>query len=628
MDFCTTTTHSMDNIPYSPTSLSLEDLINAPAKAESLLELLTPDQISAIERTLGKVKRRRLNKAAEMNKSFSPLVNPKNNASTNTSNASASATTNSTTTISSSSSPSTPPPVLKHVSTNNSSSPNEPITEVKDGVEWVSFVYSHNRTLKRYSIRTDINSVDPSLVCDKFKSENCVYPRANLPKEEYHGNRWAYETECNNLGWKLAWLNKEEIAGKRGLIQRAVDSYRNRYPSMRSRRVARQEKLLNGTLRKRKHRENDEPSSFDSSDMASSLSGVTIQSSHHPKTIAIEDANHQRFRIKINVESVDLEEINIEFRKANCPFPRVMNIPRPAVNNARWLEETMCNELAWKLAWLNPRHLAGKKNMLQRALDIYRSKFMPSLLPRKNSNRVAPIPPPSLTDTVNPQASLMDLLPSTNTLNNIANASSTATHVDAIPSPTETSPASPLTAVMNPTITVSTGIPLTADALSAQNALFEKMNPTVASPAMSNMSGTTESLDFADCFSLADEDTKEDSTSSVDAAAAAIFCDMLLQEPMSLFSVNKEDSSNNLNHNSCRNSTSSYSSDSTACTPSPTMPADPFTVDLFEQFMLPTDNPFYSMMDHNATVSDLSKLYNTTIEDNLATAANLLDPLF
>ena len=56
----------------------------------------------------------------------------------------------------------------------------------------------------------------------------------------------------------MAWLNKEEIAGKRGLIQRAVDSYRNRYPSMRSRRVARQEKLMNGTLRKRKNREEEE----------------------------------------------------------------------------------------------------------------------------------------------------------------------------------------------------------------------------------------------------------------------------------------------------------------------------------------------------------------------------------
>lgn len=144
----------------------------------------------------------------------------------------------------------------------------------------------------------------------------------------------------------------EEIAGKRGLIQRAVDSYRNRYPSMRSRRVARQEKLLNGTLRKRKHREGEEgheEGAHGTTTTATMPSAATT--THHPKTIAIEDTvNNQRFRIKINVESVDLEEINIEFRKANCPYPRVMNITQPPVNNnARWIEETMCNELAWKL---------------------------------------------------------------------------------------------------------------------------------------------------------------------------------------------------------------------------------------------------------------------------------------
>lgn len=157
------------------------------------------------------------------------------------------------------------------------------------------------------------------------------------------------------LGWQLAWLNKEDIAGKRGLIQRAVDSYRNRYPSMRSRRVARQEKLLNGTLRKRKHRSEDLPSTT-----SSSLSAATT--THHPKTIAIEDSQNQRLRIKINVESVNLEEINIEFRKANCPFPRVMNIPKPEVNNQRWLEETMCNELAWKLVTSRTKKEKKKKN--------------------------------------------------------------------------------------------------------------------------------------------------------------------------------------------------------------------------------------------------------------------------
>ncbi|KAI9497211.1 hypothetical protein BDB00DRAFT_805450 [Zychaea mexicana] len=246
----------------------------------------------------------------------------------------------------------------------------EPVAEMRDGVEWVSFVYSHNRTLKRYNIRTDIHTVDLETVDPKFKEDNCVYPRANLPKETYRGNRWAYETECNILGWKLAWLNAGEIAGKRGLIQRAVDSYRNRYPSMRSRRVARQEKLLKGTLRKRKNRE-DEPFSSESTGTVkqhqqqassttsagqqqagaplSTLAAAIVKPANHPKTLVIEDGG-VRLRIKINVEGMDLGEIPYEFRRANCVFPRAMIVSQPAAQTTtRWLEESLCNELGWKL---------------------------------------------------------------------------------------------------------------------------------------------------------------------------------------------------------------------------------------------------------------------------------------
>lgn len=162
------------------------------------------------------------------------------------------------------------------------------------------------------------------------------------------------------MGWKLAWLNKEEIAGKRGLIQRAVDSYRNRYPSMRSRRVARQEKLLNGTLRKRKNREEDEEtisgasvsSAAAASSNATTLEAATVKPAHQPKTIAIDDMiTNTRYRIKINVETVSLDEISTEFRQQNCPFPRALNVePEQYVGGrARLVEDTMCNELCWKL---------------------------------------------------------------------------------------------------------------------------------------------------------------------------------------------------------------------------------------------------------------------------------------
>ena len=163
-------------------------------------------------------------------------------------------------------------------------------------------------------------------------------------------------------------MNNAEIAGKRGLIQRAVDSYRNRYPSMRSRRVARQEKLLNGTLRKRKNREDEEDASTCGSvasstlattaqlitpTFATTLEAATVKPAHQPKTIAIDDSlTNTRYRIKINVETIALDEISAEFRKQNCPFPRAYNNTDPEQyvgGRARWIEDTMCNELCWKL---------------------------------------------------------------------------------------------------------------------------------------------------------------------------------------------------------------------------------------------------------------------------------------
>lgn len=54
------------------------------------------------------------------------------------------------------------------------STSHEPTTELKEGIEWVSFVYSHHRTLRRYCIRTDLDKVDTSVLDDKFKKENCV----------------------------------------------------------------------------------------------------------------------------------------------------------------------------------------------------------------------------------------------------------------------------------------------------------------------------------------------------------------------------------------------------------------------------------------------------------------------
>lgn len=113
-----------------------------------------------------------------------------------------------------------------------------------NGVQWIAFEYSRDRVKSEYTIRCDVESVNTDELSTEFKNENCVYPRACCGKENYKGNRLNYETECNAVGWALAELNSC-LRGKRGLIQRAVDSWRNsnQDPRLRSRRVRRQAKV-------------------------------------------------------------------------------------------------------------------------------------------------------------------------------------------------------------------------------------------------------------------------------------------------------------------------------------------------------------------------------------------------
>ncbi|RCI03610.1 hypothetical protein CU098_009853 [Rhizopus stolonifer] len=564
----------------SPTTLLLQDLISAPNKAESILEGLTADQIVMIENTISRVKRRKMDKQPkEENSSATVIANALAAAMVSAALQASHSTTKNNASGTVAPSKTVTAPVNAPVTSN------EPIAEIKDGIEWVSFVYSHNRTLKRYSIRTDIQTVALDVVDDKFKADNCVYPRANLPKETYKGNRWSYETECNDLGWKLAWLNQSEIAGKRGLIQRAVDSYRNRYPNMRSRRVARQEKLLNGTLRKRKNRDDEDETSNSTSvaptpvtatstapqPFPTSLEAAIVKPAHQPKTIAIDDPiNNTRYRIKINIEAVSLDEIPDEFRKQNCAFPKAVSVdPEHYVGGrTRWLEDSMINELGWKLAYLNPRVLSGKKNFLQRALDVYRTKFMPLLHPRKNSSRTP-----------------------TNRM------------------------------ITTPTDTIE------------QDQLLKIMPPSI-----------TPCLDFGSCFSLDDKAPKM--KIALNSSPLSDLPCKANQDPMISPSYDTMYSDARLSPFDESNSHSSSSANSVVCTPSPPATAGIFGFadsDLYDSFMLPPVNDSFMLLDNNdmkpydplmspslpstAASQDLIKL-EEDFHDNFNNASHLLDPLF
>lgn len=113
-----------------------------------------------------------------------------------------------------------------------------------NGVQWIAFEYSRDRVKMEYTIRCDVESINTEALSHEFKTENCVYPRAMGGKDGYRGNRLVYESECNAVGWALAELNPQ-LRGKRGLIQRAVDSWRNSNSDfkLRSRRVRRQAKM-------------------------------------------------------------------------------------------------------------------------------------------------------------------------------------------------------------------------------------------------------------------------------------------------------------------------------------------------------------------------------------------------
>ena len=106
--------------------------------------------------------------------------------------------------------------------------PKRPLTipiqvETIDGVEWLSFVYTAKGVSTNYKVRIDIDSINIEDLDEDFKNINSVYPKANVDRSYYKGNRWDYETSVNEIGWKLCHLNQDLLTAKRGLLQRAVD---------------------------------------------------------------------------------------------------------------------------------------------------------------------------------------------------------------------------------------------------------------------------------------------------------------------------------------------------------------------------------------------------------------------
>lgn len=266
-----------------------------------------------------------------------------------------------------------------------------PQAEYKDGIEFLHFTYS-TKGHSEYCIRVDIEDLSLDEIPEDFKNENCVYPRALVPRESYIGNRWDYETAVNDVAWKLCWRNPEVLCGKRGLIQRAVDSYRNRATESRSRRVIRQDKLSTTGIAPRRRNSSSLSSSLESTSSLPGSLQATSSGSSNPRHLNIsytdKDGNSQKMKVSIEIEQADLSSIPEDFKKLNCLYPQALSEPHLSFADGRWDYENSCNELAWKLAWINAPKISGRRNLLQKAVDAYQTRIEASERARQSVRRV------------------------------------------------------------------------------------------------------------------------------------------------------------------------------------------------------------------------------------------------
>lgn len=209
-----------------------------------------------------------------------------------------------------------------------------------------------------FCVRFDLDSVDISKLNEKFKAENCIYPRANIPYEMYIGNRWSYETECNRLAWQFVSLNPVLLYGKKGLIQRAVDSFRNFSKTNKGQRPYKEETFY-GDIEKRRH-------------IPPSVSSVFIVWSSRGTT--------KKCKIQVSVENVDYSKISDEFKSKYSVLDDVFD--ENSFGLEHWESKNEDNELAVKIAFLNVENTSflnaikavGVHTVLKKAVDAYKHK--------------------------------------------------------------------------------------------------------------------------------------------------------------------------------------------------------------------------------------------------------------
>ncbi|OQS53600.1 hypothetical protein EHP00_1786 [Ecytonucleospora hepatopenaei] len=247
----------------------------------------------------------------------------------------------------------------------------QPYIKVVDGEERLAFRYNTKISESvmssipkdaveenEFCVKFDLDSVDITKLNEKFKADNCVYPRANVPYERYTGNRWNYETECNKLAWQFVSLNPVLLYGKKGLIQRAVDSYRNICKTSKGAKYLKEDAFV-GDFEKRK------------------LHAEVPVSGQLEYTIK---GQVKKCKISLNIDSVDMDVVPADFIAKFSVMPETYE-PED-FGKAVYKYKNPDNELAVKLAFINVENSTfqnvikqiGSIGALTKAVELYKAK--------------------------------------------------------------------------------------------------------------------------------------------------------------------------------------------------------------------------------------------------------------
>ncbi|RMZ78453.1 hypothetical protein DV737_g3863, partial [Chaetothyriales sp. CBS 132003] len=249
-----------------------------------------------------------------------------------------------------------------------------------NGVQWIAFEYSRDRVKMEYTIRCDVESVNIDTLSQEFKSENCVYPRACVPKEQYKGNRLASAstTWISRPSWfdvdagaqrKAAWIRPEAMApsaysgtpqqyrqgsasshmgSPNDLRQAQVFPGYQTYPTVPTTMGPSMSPSIQGGMH-HLARPGGPAAMASASARRRSQDDIAlfgdVPEEKRRKFILVEDTQKaSRVRVKVTLDQIEMSEIPDSYRKQNSVFPRAyfpvqMQTAREPSRHDRFVEE-------------------------------------------------------------------------------------------------------------------------------------------------------------------------------------------------------------------------------------------------------------------------------------------------